>query len=108
MNRSGDAGKLDQTGIFYRNIFYYDGDKCRLFIPEKWANYDIVMDYNLYYDASGKPPKFLGFDFAAMEAEGAGSATRSWPTRCLSIPRRATSGSDPSRRLSSWDFGRSI
>ena len=56
MSRSGDPGKLDQTGVFYRNIFYYDGDKCRLFVDEKWANYDIVLGCNLYYDAYGKTP----------------------------------------------------
>ncbi len=70
VNRSGDEGKLDQTGVFYRNLFYRDGDKCRMFVPKKWANYDIVLDYNLYYDASGKPPKFLGFDFQQWQGKG--------------------------------------
>jgi hypothetical protein len=70
MNRSGDAGKVDQTGIFYRNIFYYDGAKGRLFDPDKWPNYDIVVDYNLYFDASGKPPKFLDFDFDQWKSKG--------------------------------------
>jgi len=70
MNRSGDAGKLDQTGVFYRNLFYWQGDRSPLFSPERWANYDIVMDYNLYYDASGKPPRFLGMDFEQWKKKG--------------------------------------
>jgi hypothetical protein len=70
VNRSGDAGKLDQTGVFYRNIFYWQGDRSRLFCPDRWANYDIVMDYNLYCDASGKPPRFLGFDFEQWKKKG--------------------------------------
>ena len=60
MNRSGDAGRLDQTGVFYRNIFYYDSRKAKLFHADKWANFDVVMDFNLYYDVSGKPVSFLG------------------------------------------------
>jgi hypothetical protein len=70
VNRSGDEGKLDQTGVFYRNIFYRDGDKCRIFVPDKWANYDIVLDYNLYFDASVKPPKFLGLGFEQWKQKG--------------------------------------
>ena len=70
MNRSGDAGQMDQTGVFYRNIFYQKGAKSRLFLPDKWGNYDIVMDYNLYYDASGGPPNFLAFDFEQWKKKG--------------------------------------
>ena len=62
MNRSGDSGRLDQTGIFYRNIFYYNGDKAKLFNAANWSNFDIVMDFNLYYDTTGKPVSFLGMD----------------------------------------------
>jgi len=60
VNRSGDAGRLDQTGVFYRNIFYFDSRKAKLFHADKWANFDVVMDFNLYYDVSGKPVSFLG------------------------------------------------
>lgn len=70
MNRSGDAGKLDQTGVFYRNIFCYNGDKSRLFKAKDWANYDVVMDYNLYFDPSGKPVKFLSYDFQQWKEKG--------------------------------------
>ena len=69
MNRSGDAGRLDQTGVFYRNIFYYDssrsysdGSKSKLFKAAEWANHDIVMDFNLYYDTTGKPVDFVGMN----------------------------------------------
>ncbi|MBU4271672.1 MAG: right-handed parallel beta-helix repeat-containing protein [Planctomycetes bacterium] len=64
MTRSGDPGPLASTGAVYRNLYYYRGDKGqRLFEPDPWTNYDMVLNYNLYYDASGKPPKFLGLDF---------------------------------------------
>jgi len=70
VNRSGDAGKLDQTGVFYRNVFVYDGSRSKLFRPDTWANYDIVLDYNLYHDASGKPPQFLGMGFEEWKKKG--------------------------------------
>lgn len=72
MTRSGDPGPLDSTGAAYRNIFYYQSDRGqRLFEPDPWSNYDMVLDYNLYYDASGKPPKFLGFEFEPWKAQSA-------------------------------------
>ena len=70
MNRAGDAGKLDQTGVFYRNIFCYDGARSRIFRPDAWPNYDIVMDYNLYWDTTGKPPKFLAMSFDQWKKKG--------------------------------------
>jgi hypothetical protein len=70
MNRSGDAGKLDQTGVFYRNVFAYDGGRSRLFRPDAWPNYDLVMDYNLYWDVTGKPPRFLGLSFEEWKKKG--------------------------------------
>ena len=72
MTRSGDPGPLDSTGAVYRNIFYYLSDKeQRLFEPKTWSNYDVVQDYNIYYDASGKPPKFLGMNFEQWKAASA-------------------------------------
>ncbi len=68
MFRYGDAGKLDQTGILYRNIFYWQND--RLFNRDTWPNYDIVMDYNLYYDASAAPITFLGFTLDEWREKG--------------------------------------
>jgi hypothetical protein len=83
LSRSGDAGPQDQTGAAYRNIFYYNSDKEQantwwnsdkgqtLFHPNPWSNYDMVVDYNLYFDASGKPPKFLDHDFAVWKEQSA-------------------------------------
>jgi hypothetical protein len=70
VNRSGDAGKLDQTGIFYRNIYYWRGDRSRLFHPDRWPNYDLVSDFNLYYDASGKPPRLTSLSFDEWKQKG--------------------------------------
>ncbi|MGO8753562.1 MAG: right-handed parallel beta-helix repeat-containing protein [Thermoguttaceae bacterium] len=70
MNRAGDAGKLDQTGVFYRNIFCWDGSHSRLFQPDVWANYEIVMDYNVYWDTTGKPPKFLTLSWEEWRKKG--------------------------------------
>ena len=70
MNRSGDAGKLDQTGIFYRNIYYWRGDRSRLFHPNHWPNFDLVSDFNVYYDASGKPPKLTDLSFDQWKHKG--------------------------------------
>jgi hypothetical protein len=70
MNRAGDAGKIDQTGVFYRNVFLYNSDQCKLFVPDTWPNFDIVMDYNLYWDESGKAPKFLGMGIDEWRKHG--------------------------------------
>ena len=70
MNRSGDAGKLDQTGIFYRNIYYWRGDRSRLFHPNHWPNFDLVSDFNVYCDASGKSPKFLTLSWEEWRKKG--------------------------------------
>lgn len=70
VNRSGDAGKLDQTGIFYRNIYYWRGDRSRLFHPDRWPNFDLISDFNLYYDASGKPPRLASLSFAEWKQKG--------------------------------------
>lgn len=72
LSRSGDPGPQDQTGAIYRNLFYYNSDqKQGLFHPNPWSNYDVVLDYNLYFDASGKPPKFLDHDFDTWKAQSA-------------------------------------
>lgn len=69
MTRSGDVGPLDSTGALYRNIFYYFGDNGqKLFEPDSWSNYDMAMNYNLYYDVSGKPPKIIGFELDQWKA----------------------------------------
>ena len=89
MFRHGDTGRLDQTGILYRNIFYWKNDK--LFGRDKWpevnrgpwkthlpdwtTDFDIVMDYNLYYDAGGQPVKFLTFTFDEWKKKGMGKSS---------------------------------
>jgi hypothetical protein len=70
MCRGGDPGRLDQTGVFHHNIFYYHGDKGRLFFPDNRTNDAVVMDKNLYYDASGKPVQFLNVDFVQWKQKG--------------------------------------
>ena len=64
IHRIGDLPtdrKVDQTGLLYRNIFYWK--ESRLFRRDDWPNYDIIMDYNLYFDASGRPIRFLSYTF---------------------------------------------
>jgi len=72
VNRYGDlpwaGAKVDQTGILYRNIFYWKDGKP--FYRENWENFDIILDYNLYYDASGKPFKFLEYSFEEWKEKG--------------------------------------
>jgi hypothetical protein len=62
--RAGDPGPMASTGGVFRNIFCYDSSKKQgLFGPPTWENYDAPMDYNLYWDASGKPPLLCGLRF---------------------------------------------
>jgi len=72
MYRIGDIpsnlAMIHQTGVFYRNIFYWKD--APLFERDDWVNYDIIMDYNLYFDASGKPPKFTRFTFDEWKKKG--------------------------------------
>jgi len=70
VNRSGDAGKLDQTGVFYRNIYYWRGDRSRLFHPDRWPNFDLISDFNLYWDASGKAPRLTTLSFDEWRQKG--------------------------------------
>jgi hypothetical protein len=68
-----DKSMVHQTGVFYRNIFYWRN--ARLFERDDWIDYDILMDYNLYFDAGGGPVKFCAFKFdGRMEAKEAGPA----------------------------------
>ena len=68
MYRYGDVGKLDQTGVLYRNIFYWKND--RPFNRKEWPNHDIVLDYNLYYDVSGGPVTFTNLSFEQWKKKG--------------------------------------
>jgi parallel beta-helix repeat protein len=60
--------KVDQTGIFYRNIFTWR--EGTFMLKKEWVNFDTLMNYNLYWDASGKPIDFAGLDFAGWQAKG--------------------------------------
>lgn len=72
MVRHGDIPpqgmKVDQTGFFYRNIYYWD--KGVLIREKAWPNFDIVMDYNLYFNASGHPITFLSYSFDEWKEKG--------------------------------------
>ncbi len=68
ISRYGDQGEwLDQTGIFYRNIYYFKND--RPFNRPSWPNYDCIMDYNLYFDASGRPVTFQGLSLKEWQEQ---------------------------------------
>lgn len=59
--RYGDApppGEDATLNVLQRNIVCWNGG--RLWAEAKWASYLMVIDYNLYYDASGQPVTFLG------------------------------------------------
>lgn len=60
--------KVDQTGILYRNIFYWsEGSFMR---RDSWPNFDTLMDYNLYWDTREKEIRFAGLDFRGWQSQG--------------------------------------
>ena len=62
--------KVDQTGILYRNIFYW---KSGSFLRrDSWPNFDTLMNFNLYWDASGKDVVFAGTPIDAWREKGLG------------------------------------
>lgn len=63
-----DKSMMHQTGVFYRNIFYWSTG--RLFERDDWIDYSIIMDYNLYFDVSGNPIKFCSFTFDDWNKKG--------------------------------------
>jgi hypothetical protein len=60
--------KVDQTGILYRNIFTWR--EGSFLLRKEWANFDTLMNYNLYWDASGRSIDFAGLDFPGWQAKG--------------------------------------
>jgi hypothetical protein len=54
--------------LFRLNIIYWKEGK--LYHENKWTNFDTISDYNLYFDASGAPLKFLTYDFNEWKAKG--------------------------------------
>ncbi|MHB8974553.1 MAG: right-handed parallel beta-helix repeat-containing protein [Pirellulaceae bacterium] len=63
-----DKTKIHQTGVFFHNIFYWNAGT--LFEREDWVDYSIIMDNNLYFDATGSPVKFCAFTFDEWKAKG--------------------------------------
>ena len=60
--------KVDQTGILFRNIFYW---KSGSFLRrDSWPNYDTLMNFNLYWDASGKDVVFAGMPIEGWRKKG--------------------------------------
>jgi hypothetical protein len=70
MTRYGDPPKNEDTNcnVLQCNIVYWNGG--RLFKEKRWENYRMVLDYNLYFDASGAPPTFLGMSLDEWRKKG--------------------------------------
>lgn len=60
--------KVHQTGIFYRNIYYWN--EGRLIGVDTWSDNEIIMDYNLYFNAGGNPIEFQKKTFDEWKAMG--------------------------------------
>ncbi|MHB0959340.1 MAG: right-handed parallel beta-helix repeat-containing protein [Pirellulaceae bacterium] len=63
-----DTTRIHQTGVFFHNIFYWNTG--RLFERDDWVDYSIILDNNLYFDATGNPVKFCAFTFDEWKAKG--------------------------------------
>ncbi|MBX7254915.1 MAG: right-handed parallel beta-helix repeat-containing protein [Candidatus Hydrogenedentes bacterium] len=63
-----DRTKIHQTGVFFHNIFYWDTGT--LFESKDWVDYNIIMENNLYFDATGAPVTFCSFSFDEWKAKG--------------------------------------
>ncbi len=70
LTRYGDPPPGDDTNcnVVQRNLFYWKGGK--LYNEEKWPNYRMVSDYNLYWDVDEQPVKFLTYPFREWQAKG--------------------------------------
>jgi hypothetical protein len=71
--RYGDPPLTEDTNcnVLMQNVVYFRD--ARLFNESKWQNYRMVIDYNVYYDASGKPVRPLGFSWDEWRTKGQGS-----------------------------------
>jgi hypothetical protein len=71
MTRYGDPPKNEDTNcnILQCNIVYWNGG--RLFREKRWENYRMVLDYNLYFDASGAPVRFMDMSLDEWRKKGA-------------------------------------
>jgi hypothetical protein len=68
--RYGDAPRGDDmnSNIIQRNIVYWrDG---RLWVEPGWPNFRMVLDSNLYFDASGAPVTFFGATLDQWRTKG--------------------------------------
>jgi len=64
-----DHARIHQTAVLYRNIFCWKDSK--LFKRDSWPNYDVIMDYNLYFDATeGRPTKLQTFTLDEWKKKG--------------------------------------
>lgn len=72
MGRYGDLPNIQppppNSNFIYRNIFYWR--EGVLYSDKKWLNFNVIQDYNLYYDASGRPVKFLEYNFGEWTTKG--------------------------------------
>ncbi len=68
--RYGDAprGEDMNSNVVEHNICCWDNG--RIWVEPKWPNYRMVVDYNLYYDFSGRPVTFLGLPLGEWRAKG--------------------------------------
>ena len=60
--------KVDQTGIFYRNIFYWK--EGRFMRRDEWPNFDTLMNHNLYWDGRDGSVDFAGLTFDGWRGKG--------------------------------------
>jgi len=62
--RYGDAPRGEDTNsnVLMRNIVYWNDS--RLWNETRWPNWRMILDFNLYYDASGKPLSLLGLSWS--------------------------------------------
>jgi hypothetical protein len=64
------------TLVFKNNVVYFDrgevlgGNHLRRLMEGNWSRENIVFERNLYFDASGRPPTFLGRPLADWQAAG--------------------------------------
>jgi hypothetical protein len=67
--RYGDAPRGEDTNcnVLMRNIVYWNDS--RLWNEERWPNWRMILDFNLYFDASGKPLTLLGLPWEQWKAK---------------------------------------
>ncbi len=56
------------SNFIYRNIFYWK--EGVLYSDKRWLNFNVIQDYNVYYDARGRAVKFFDYDFQQWKTKG--------------------------------------